>query len=236
MAVRGRDADRLGPEVDGHRIGLNARHTTHPVRVVRDEVFHCVGLDDRLGFRGEGAACQMSPPWRASWCHYFQYAPRGGCARIRTSDVTPEQGRRRSRSRPARWALGQRLRALEEKVAALCARPELRLTRLRLERLPVGLAPPDSWAAPPRRDLARLLPRVAWPTGAGGGRSSGAAYVRSPGAMSWSRLCPAETRVMVGWIPALRVRSRTAETCSWSTIVTTVPDAPARAVRPDRCR
>ena len=40
--------------------------------------------------------------------------------------------------------------------------------------------------------------------------------------------------VMVGVMPALRVRSRTSRTWASSIIVTTVPSAPARAVRPDR--
>ena len=41
---------------------------------------------------------------------------------------------------------------------------------------------------------------------------------------------------MVGLMPALRVRSRTSRTCASVISVTTVPDAPARAVRPERCR
>ena len=45
-----------------------------------------------------------------------------------------------------------------------------------------------------------------------------------------------ETRVVVGWILAARVSVRTSLTC-WSVIsVMTVPAAPARAVRPERCR
>ena len=39
-----------------------------------------------------------------------------------------------------------------------------------------------------------------------------------------------------GFTPALRVSSRTSETWSSVISVTTVPSAPARAVRPERCR
>ncbi len=60
--------------------------------------------------------------------------------------------------------------------------------------------------------------------------------VRSPGAISLRSGWPSDTRVIVGLIPALRVRSRTSPVWLSSIIVTTVPAAPARAVRPERCR
>lgn len=43
-------------------------------------------------------------------------------------------------------------------------------------------------------------------------------------------------RSMPALIPAFLISIRTSFPCSGSTRVTTVPAAPARAVRPDRCR
>ncbi len=59
---------------------------------------------------------------------------------------------------------------------------------------------------------------------------------RSPGAMVLSIGWRASTLVVVARIPALRVRSRTSRTWSSVMSVTTLPDAPARAVRPERWR
>jgi len=43
-------------------------------------------------------------------------------------------------------------------------------------------------------------------------------------------------RVIVGLMPAAFVNARTSRTWSAVISVTTVPELPARAVRPDRCR
>src|SRR4051812_17354820 len=114
------------------------------------------------------------------------------------------------------------------------------------EREPAG-EPERPWPAPPDRTAGAALGR--WPrrrpepaargwTGAGaaGATAPGAVSTRSPGASSVSSASPGRVFVVVGLTPALRVRSRTSR--CWSSVirVITVPCAPARAVRPDRCR
>ena len=100
--------------------------------------------------------------------------------------------------------------------------------------------PPEPRRPPPPPPPLRRRPPPPPPLCVRAGRSSTrppATSTRSPGASSASIgwLGP-ETFVVVGEILAARVRSRTSLTC-WSVIsVMTVPAAPARAVRPERCR
>ncbi len=92
-------------------------------------------------------------------------------------------------------------------------------------RPPEAPRPPERVPEPPRP-----------PSAAGARTRPPSTKVRSPGASRLSIGCFASTRVVVGLTPALRVRSRTSRTWSSVISVTTVPDAPARAVRPERCR
>ena len=59
---------------------------------------------------------------------------------------------------------------------------------------------------------------------------------RSPGANSARNGWLGATRVVVGLMPACLVSARTERRCLSVINVTTVPDAPARAVRPERWR
>ena len=132
--------------------------------------------------------------------------------------AVPAALRSRSRSHGCRHASDH---PADASATRPCDRPEPWPPRPPLRRRP----PP-----PPPRDWLR-----SW-----AGRSSlrpPATSTRSPGASCASTgwLGP-EIFVVVGEILAARVRSRTSLTC-WSVIsVTTVPAAPARAVRPERCR
>src|SRR5579862_7977846 len=64
----------------------------------------------------------------------------------------------------------------------------------------------------------------------------GSASLRPPGAKTPISGSPGARRVVVASILALRVSSRTSPTCASVIRVTTVPELPARAVRPERCR
>lgn len=109
--------------------------------------------------------------------------------------------------------------------------------------------PAENAAAPDARPeveaaLARAAPvRVgafAWRCrdvlGAGTDSAGGATNERSPGTSSASEASPGRSLLVRGVMPARRVRARTLAT--WSSVikVITVPFAPARAVRPERCR
>ena len=68
------------------------------------------------------------------------------------------------------------------------------------------------------------------------GTADGTTYsARGPVSESSSG-APGETRTIVGVIPARRVSTWTSERCASVCTVTTTPEAPARAVRPERCR
>lgn len=54
--------------------------------------------------------------------------------------------------------------------------------------------------------------------------------------MRCSSLSPARTGVIRGVIPAAAISRLTSRRCPGVTRVTTLPDSPARAVRPPRCR
>ena len=77
---------------------------------------------------------------------------------------------------------------------------------------------------------ARRAPGRERPKRSGG--QSRPSYAVSSAIRGWLRWI----LVVVGWMPALRVRSRTSLTCSSIIRVMTVPLLPARAVRPLRCR
>ncbi len=68
------DADRAGPEVDGHRVGLLTHDATDAIRLVGHPVSEHELLDDWLGLRKEGTTGKMSPLGRHSFRHWFQYA------------------------------------------------------------------------------------------------------------------------------------------------------------------
>jgi hypothetical protein len=69
---RAGDADRLGSEVDGHRLGFLAYDAADAVRVVRDPIVEGELLDVWLGLRLEGTARVMSALGRGSFCHLLQ--------------------------------------------------------------------------------------------------------------------------------------------------------------------
>ena len=176
----------------------------------------------------------------------------------RRPGATHTRRRTRRGTAPRGGVRGQR-RPLKE--AALCEPPPPPPERRRLPPPPparfAGLPPPvrfagfsperPGWppcalacppwrlppAAPPRR---RLRPPP--PPGARGASAAGPLpqaareHALARGELDQHRVVEPWIRVVVGLMPAARVRSRTSRTWSSVISVTTVPSAPARAVRP----
>ncbi len=107
------------------------------------------------------------------------------------------------------------------------------------ERLPERRRGAPALAPPRPPDVESAEPAVpaaaaAWATGTA--RVTGTPLgVRAPVIRARSA-SPGRILVTVGRMPATVISRLTSRRCSGSTKVTTVPDSPARAVRPPRCR